>query len=120
MATAVNNTKYASPGVITWTLTDLDGVGSPVNRSLAADKTVQIGGTFNSGTVTLQGSNDDPKQVNPMQWDTLHDPLGVAITATAVKIVAIMENPLFIRPVMTGTVGAASVKVTMVSKGFNS
>ena len=120
MANAVDNPKYASPGVITWILTDTDGTGNAVNRSLAADKTVQVGGAFNSGTVTIQGTNDDPKQTQPAQWDTLHNPLGIALTFTAARIDAIMENPLFIRAIMTGTVGAASVKVSVVNKGFNS
>lgn len=119
MASLTRNTKYASPGVISWLLTDLDGVGVHVNRAMAPDKTVQIGGTFNSGTVTIQGTNDDPKQVNPVQWDTLHDPLGAVLTATTNKIAAIMENPLFIRAILTGAIGAAAVKVTIANKGSN-
>lgn len=115
----VRNTKYASPGVLSWTLTNTDGTGAPINRSMAPDKTIQVGGVFNSGTVTLQGTNDDPSQVNPVQWDTLHNPLGTALTFTAARIDAIMENPLFMRAIMTGTAGAASVKVSIVSKGAN-
>jgi len=119
MAVPTNKSGYASPGVIIWRLTDTDGTGLPMNRSLAPDKTVQVGGTFNSGTVTIQGTNDDPKKDIPTQWDTLHNPLGTVLTFTTARIDAIMENPLFIRAIMTGTVGAAAVKVTICNKGFN-
>lgn len=109
----VRDNRYASINMVNWTLLDTDGVGKQIQNYRSPDRTVHVHGTFNSGTVTIQGSNQDP----PVNWDTLHDPTGTAITFTTNGIRAIVENPLFIRPVLTGTAGAASVVVGLASRG---
>lgn len=109
----VKDPKYASVSRYRWSLTDLDGTGRALSNPMAADKSVQVTGTFNSGTVTMQGSNQNPA----VDWSTLHDPTGVVLTFTTAGIMAIMESPLHIRPIMTGTAGAALVNVDLISKG---
>lgn len=114
------NTAFATPNVTKWVLTDVDGVGKPVNKSKSPDKTIQVNGTFNSGTITFQGTNQDAiRDTSPIIWNTLHNPQGVALTFTAAGLEAVAENPLFVRAVLTGTVGAASVVVIMVANGRN-
>ena len=108
----VRDKTYASISVVRWTLLDTDGVGKQIQNFRSPDRTIHVNGTFNSGTVTIQGSNEDP----PINWDTLHDPTGVAITFTVSGIKAIVGNPLFIRPILTGAAGAASVVVALASK----
>lgn len=70
-------------------------------------KTVQVTGTFDGGTVTIQGSND-----NGVTWSTLSDDInGNPLTFTSAGIEKIAENPGLIRPTTT----AGTVSIIMVS-----
>ena len=72
-----------------------------------ADKTVQVDGTFGTGTVTIEGSNDG------VSFFGLKDPNGTAISFTAAGMAAILENPRYIKPVITGATGASiNVRIT--------
>ena len=98
-------------GVAIWTpLTSTNTDGSPFSRVKWADKTVQITGTFGTGTVVIQGSNDGSN------WATLKDPSNTAISTTSAAIRAILENPLYIRPLVTGGDGTTSITVTLVAR----
>lgn len=76
-----------------------------------ADKTVQVDGTFGGTTVTLEGSNDGAS------WFGLSDPQGTAISFTAAGLSAILENPRYIKPVMTGG-AASSINVRLVGRAI--
>lgn len=99
--------------VFRWVLTDADGNGAYITIPNSPDRSVQVFGTFNSGTVTIQGTNE-PDPLNPQ---TLHAPDGGNLAFTAAGIEAILENPMKIRPVLSGTAGAASVAVLIMSRG---
>jgi hypothetical protein len=73
-----------------------------------ADRSVQITGTAGTGTVKMQGSNDETN------FASLTDPQGNAIEKTASgTIEQIMENTTTVKPVMTGANGTDSWTVTM-------
>lgn len=65
----------------------------------ASSMTVQVTGTFNSETLTLQGSNDGTN------WFPLTDPQGNNIALTSDKLEVIEEYPRYIRPSFSGTTG---------------
>lgn len=99
--------------IIKWVLTNSDGTGAYLSRSAgASDRTVQVFGTFNSGSVTMQGSNE----VEPLNWATLHDHIGEDAILSAAGMILIAENPRHIRAILTGTAGAASVTVLLASR----
>ena len=90
---------------VTWSLLTTGDTGSPWELLSAADKTVQIFGDFGAGaTVTLQGSNDPRVLTAPSSavWFSLTDPQANAIEKTAAAGEAILENPRWIRPSVTG------------------
>lgn len=63
-----------------------------------ADRSVQVVGTFNGGTLTVEGSNDGTN------WVVLTDPQGNNLTITAARLEQIQELTRFIRPrVSAGT-----------------
>ncbi len=77
------------------------------------DKTVYVTGTFNSGVVTMEGSNNTA--TGP--YVDCVDPQGNAIAFSADGQEAILENPQWIRPRVSGATGGTDVDVIMISRG---
>lgn len=76
------------------------------------DKSVQVEGTFGTGgSVTIQGSND-----GGTTWETLHDPLGAALTFTAAGLKQVLEGVDQIRPTVTAGDGTTSLNISMVAR----
>ncbi len=101
MATAFG-TEQAS-GSITWTYLALGNEnGTAIEGWQWPDKTIQAYGT---GTVTVQGSNDNS------HWVALTDLSGTAISldSTAQATSVIKENPRYIRAVNSSASGALVV-----------
>lgn len=102
---------------ITWlTLTNVNVDGAPIggthgglNIVRLADKTVQFVGTFGGATVALQGSNDG------VNWESLTDPQGNAISKTSAALETVTENTLFIRPLVSGGGGTTDIDVYLVA-----
>ena len=90
-----------------------DTVGAQGGAALP-DKTVYITGTMNSAVVTIKGSNNTA--TGP--YVPLVDPQGnsIAFTATT-QIETILENPLHIKPFVSGATGGTDVDVIMISRG---
>lgn len=84
--------------VHTWAGLSAGEAGEPVAVGPYA-KSVQITGTFNSDTLTMQGSND---KVN---WFTLKDINGNDVTFTAAGGKSIATPCLWIRPSDGGSTG---------------
>lgn len=77
------------------------------------DKTIFARGTFNSGVVKVLGSNHVSGPFNE-----LVDPQGNAISlSSGSHIETILENPLYIKPSVSGATGATDVDVIMISRG---
>lgn len=79
--------------------------GQPINWSEFADRSVQVYGTFGGATVTMQGSNDLGPV--PTNWNTLTDLQGNALAFTVAGLEMVAEPTCWIRPVVTGGVGAS-------------
>lgn len=86
-----------------WTLASGE-TGEALAMSQFADKTVQVFGTFSTGSVSLEGSMDGTN------WAALTNDGTNALTFTGGAIKSIMENPRFLRPVAT-TVTSVTVIV---------
>lgn len=116
MATVTETRAVPSPDqapgvrVYTWSLTTANSDGNPVDLTAFPDKTVHIFGTFGGGTLTIQGSNDGS------DWQSLRDPQGTALAKTASYLGAVLENPRYLRPNLTGSAGA-TVTVILVARG---
>jgi len=78
-------------------LTEADSSPQAVELVEFADRSVQVVGTFNGGTVAIQGSN------NGVDWATLTDPQGNSLSVTSARLEQIQELTRYIRPSLTGT-----------------
>lgn len=79
-------------------LDENDSAPAAIDMSEYADRSIQVVGSFNSGTVVLEGSNDGTNYV------TLTDPQGNALSFTSAGIEQIQELTRYIRPrVSAGT-----------------
>lgn len=96
----------------TWVLLSANATGDSVELPGAADRSVQFAGTWGGATAALQGSNDGST------WGALTNPAtGSAITATADNnIAAVVENPRYIRAILTTVGTGASVSAYMLSR----
>jgi hypothetical protein len=96
----VTNTPWNRVKTILWeTVTDTNHTGLPYYRPAFGVKSVQVTGTFNGGTLRIEGSNDGTN------YYALNDPQGNALDITAAKIEQIMETTLYIRPRITAGTG---------------
>jgi len=112
MATSLKNEQYGLVSLYTWTLTTADDTGDAVVIPSDADKSIHVFGTFGSGTVTLQGSNEIG---TPTDWGTLHAPDGGNLAFTAGGLEGVSENCLQYRPVLSGST-AATVTVILMTR----
>jgi hypothetical protein len=98
---------------ITWTNLTNGGPdsGQPVQRPALVDRSVQVTGTFGAaGTVVFEGSNDG------VNYYTLTNPLGTAISVTAAGITQVTETSAWMRPRITGGDGTTSLTVTVCAR----
>lgn len=93
--------------VITWPALATGDDGKVVQNTSYKDRSVQVSGTFGGATCTIQGSNDG------VNWFTLNDPQGNALTFTSARIEQILEVTRYIRPAVTGGT-AVSINIIMV------
>lgn len=111
MSTIASTFKEIGRGVFlhTWAALATNDDGTPAQLVQAADRTVQVEGTFGGATCTLQGSLDGSN------WRTLTDMQGSDLTFTAAGIAMVMEATIYTRPAITGGAGA-SINVTLLSR----
>jgi hypothetical protein len=76
----------------------------------AADRSVQVQGTFGGATVIIQGSNDGTN------WHTLNHPQGSPLSFAAAGLKGVVEITRFIRPSVSGGDGTTSVTVTLLAR----
>lgn len=113
----IRNTKLSPTlSIHKWSLTDANDTGQTIHLPAAPDRTVQVFGTFGAGTVVLEGSNDTESPKETAVFGTLHDFAGADLSFTANAIEAVAENPIYIRPRISGSTGAA-ITVVVTSKG---
>lgn len=95
----------------TWSLVQGDTAGDAMECPDTTDACVTMTGTFDSGTVVLQGSNDGTN------WLSLTDPQGNAISKTSAAIEQISEVPRYLRPSVSGQGASAAIKVMIKATG---
>lgn len=101
----------AQTTIATWANMTTWDVGEPVRYAGAADRTVQVFGTFGGATVTIEGTLENV----PINWSQLNDAQGDPIAITAARIEAVVELVRQIRPKVTGGTGT-SVTVMMLMR----
>ena len=78
-----------------------------------ADRNIQVFGTFGvGGALSFEGSNDQSN------WVTLHDATGSTISFSTAGVKMILENVLYVRPVVVGD-GTTSLTAIMVARRTN-
>lgn len=115
MATTVTEQSHPHRGTVRiyeWNIEDGE-TGDPIVVPVHADVTVQMSGTFDGGTVTLQGALDSGS--SPV-WATLTDPAGNDVSLTAAGIRTVMENTYKLRPTETGGGTSLAVKIVVMVK----
>jgi hypothetical protein len=113
MATTVTTTAHPGTTYLhEWASLANGEAGDAVSFPGAADRTVQVSGTFGAGgTVVIEGSNDNSV------WTTLTD-LGdndLSFTAAAIEVIA--EAPLYVRANVTAGDGTTDLKVNILARG---
>ena len=83
--------------------------GDPEGLSQWDKQCVQVTGTFDTATITIQGSNDGTN------WATMNDETGSALTFTAAGLKSILERPLFVRPIAGAGAGGVNVAVRILA-----
>ena len=103
---SVESIRYA-------TIAETDTDPAPIELTEFADRSVQVDGTFNGGTLTVEGSNDG------LVYLPLSDPQGNALAFTSAKIEQVQEMTRFIRPRVTAGTGV-SLNVTFLVRRASS
>ena len=96
--------------VTLWSPMVLSDTATPVRLGLFSDRTVQVAGTFGGATLALAGSNDGTNYV------TLYDAQGSPLSFTGAGLKAIVELPVFIKPILSGGDGTTSLAVTLAGR----
>ena len=110
---ATINATQATPSfdgsvvVVSWAGLAASGdVGDAQSYSNYGDKTFIVSGTFSgTPTVLIEGSNDG------INWATLSNRQGTAMTFTATGMNTSQDKPIYVRPRMTAGTGGASITV---------
>lgn len=101
----------ASLKLCTWALLANGDSGAPFQFADWADRCLQISGTFGTGgTVIWEGSNDG------INYATLNDINGNALSLTAAAIKQMNEAPLWIRPRVSAGDGTTSILATVLAR----
>lgn len=112
----LTNKSVADTYHFTWNDLATGDVGQSVIIPQCPDKTVSFTGTFGGATVVLKGCNDLETETD---WFTLKDIDGNDISLTAAAMVVVEQNPVRIRPEVTGGTGVAiDVKVSVPNKAL--
>jgi len=108
IAKGVMKSSWGAQTVTTDTVPALDAPTYP-------EKSVQVIGTYDGATITIQGSNDAGTT-----YDTLNDSRGVgnAMTFTSGSggVKTLLENPQLVKPKLTTSTGSPSLKVIIISR----
>lgn len=115
MGTIASSSKSIEAGkasITTWSPMATGDDGAPVGNASRSDRSIQCTGTFGGSTVTMQGCNED----TPVNWITLTDTAGNALTFTAAGLKQCLQVTRWIRPVITAGTGSAFI-VTLLTVG---
>ena len=93
----------------TYTWTPVTSADTPLAVSFpeASIKSIQVLGTFDSVSVALHGSNDGTN------YAALNVPAGTAIGITVAGIKSVLENTVYVKPVISGGGGSQSISIVL-------
>lgn len=109
--TRIGSSPYVS-WVVTWEGLGGEDDGAPLEMPGWADRSVQITGTFDTGTCTIEGSNDGTN------YELLTDGQGNDISKTSADLEGVAEITRYLRPHVTGGGGSCDIDVTVVIAGY--
>ena|ERR1700693_1299568 len=92
--------------LVEWLAMGNTDIGIGVISSDLSDKTVQMDGSFSSATATLEGSNDSTDGTDGT-WFVIRDATSTPLQLTSGNVFEILENPLWIRPRISGGISAS-------------
>lgn len=111
--TQVTDPSRKTSLVVAWPLlTSGNSAGDALEMSAWSDRSVHFTGTFGSATAVLQGSNDN------VNWVTLKNLQGTAITGTATYLMGVAEITRYMRPSTSGGDGTQSITCTVLITGY--
>lgn len=93
---------------VTWAAMAGSDVGEAYEIYGYNDRTVQAQGTFDSGTVVLQGT------VDGTNYQGLRDPSSTAISFTAAGLKGVLEAVHKVRPSVSGGGGSCAIDLTLL------
>ena len=99
---------------VTWetlVAANLDGAAILENWMDYSDRSIQVLGTFNGATVTIQGSNDDGTT-----WATLNDAFGTALTFTTAGVKQVTEVTSRLRPLVSSAGASTDLDVIAICR----
>lgn len=105
MATVSYALDDTAPGHVitaTWVLGNADS-GVAIQAPDAADRSIQLFGTFGSATVVVEGSNE----IVPTTYATLNDAAGNALSKTSAGVFFVAEDVRWLRVRSSGGSGSA-------------
>lgn len=119
MAEKAGSGKWIAKGIHrhTWSGVTKSDHGFALSAPMLPDKTVYVGGTVGvGGGVALYGSNASGPTIG--NYEKLHDPQGndLAFTVSG-AFEAILENPRYIRPLVSSGDANTSFTIAIVSRG---
>lgn len=95
---------------VQWPNMSTGDVGQVWTSPVAADRSVQVEGTFGGATVTIQGSNEfdltDHQVLSSANFETLRDPASANLTFAAAGLKQVLETTLGIRPSVAAGAGS--------------
>lgn len=96
--------------LVTWASLANGDSGTPFTAPHFSDKSVQVEGTFGAGgTLLLEGSNN-----GGVNYRSLNDPQGNALSVTAAKIEQVLENVLEYRPRVSAGDGTTALTTVLL------
>jgi len=110
IASDKNGTNTTVAHVAKWVGLAANDDGQAVACAQYTDKSVQVSGIFGGASLVFEGSN------NGIDWATLTDPQGNALSFTSAKIELVSEATHYARPKVTGGDGTTNLSVYVLMK----
>lgn len=107
----VNNNESEDYVKVTWlNIADGDTIEAVRGLSEYSDRSIEIYGNIDGGTVTINGSNEGSAFFN------LNDPMGNALSFSANGLAAILEFTDYIQPSTTGGGASQATNIILIAK----
>ena len=103
---------------VSWFNIPANSDGGFIEMPNHSDKTVQFFGVFGGATSKIQGSNDERVMTDYASsiWYDLTDVNGMAVSKSSAGASVIMENPRYVRSIVTGGDGTTSITIVICAK----